>query len=39
LYRERFLASRYGADVIEVTVKPAEDFDPDYPEEHENTPQ
>lgn len=35
LYRERFLAQKYGADVIEVTVKPAENFDPHYPEENE----
>lgn len=33
LYRERFLAEKYGADVIEITVKPAEDIDPHYPEE------
>lgn len=33
LYRERFLAEKYGVDVIEVTVKPAEDIDPHYPEE------
>lgn len=32
LYRERFLANKYGADVIEVTVNPANDFDPYYPE-------
>lgn len=35
LYRERFLAQKYGADVIEVTVSPADDFDPEYPEEGE----
>jgi hypothetical protein len=35
LYRERFLANKYGAEVIEVTVKPASNFDPDYPEEKE----
>ncbi|MCA8992110.1 MAG: EcsC family protein [Planctomycetaceae bacterium] len=35
LYRERFLARKYGADVIEVTVAPADDFDPHYPEESE----
>lgn len=35
LYRERFLAEKYGADVIEVTVEPAEDIDPHYPEEGE----
>ncbi len=33
LYRERFLAEKYGADVIEETVPPAEDLDPHYPEE------
>jgi hypothetical protein len=27
LYRERFLARKYGADIIEVTVKPAADDD------------
>lgn len=35
LYRERFLAQKYGADVIEVTVKPASDIDPHYPEADE----
>jgi hypothetical protein len=35
LYRERFLAEKYGPDIIEVTVKPADDFDPHYPEEDE----
>lgn len=30
LYRERFLAEKYGADVIEVTVKPADTFDVEY---------
>ncbi len=33
LYRERFLARKYGKDVIEATVKPAETFDTDYGEE------
>lgn len=33
LYRERFLAEKYGPDIIEVTVKPAKDIDPHYPEE------
>jgi len=32
LYRERFLARKYGVDVIEVTVEPADNFDPQYPE-------
>lgn len=36
LYRERFLARKYGPDVIEVTVKPASKLDPEYPEEHED---
>lgn len=35
LYRERFLAARYGVEVIEETVKPATDFDPHYAEEPE----
>lgn len=30
LYRERFLAEKYGHDVIEITVKPADDPNPDY---------
>lgn len=34
LYRERFLAEKYGPEIIEVTVKPAEDVDPNYPEEN-----
>ncbi|MGE0826045.1 MAG: EcsC family protein [Candidatus Binatia bacterium] len=38
LYRERFLAAKYGADVIEMTVTPAEDIDPHYPEESEPVP-
>ena len=38
LYRERFLAEKYGPGVIEVTVKPAEDIDPQYPEEAESIP-
>lgn len=33
LYRERFLAEKYGEDAIEVTVKPAEDMHPDYEED------
>lgn len=32
LYRERFLAQKYGGAVIEVTVPPAPDLDPHYPE-------
>ncbi|HET6883100.1 MAG TPA: EcsC family protein [Pirellulales bacterium] len=38
LYRERFLAEKYGAAVIEVTVEPAQDVDPHYPEEGESLP-
>lgn len=38
LYRERFLAAKYGAEVIEVTVEPAKDLDPRYPEEGESIP-
>lgn len=33
LYRERFLAEKYGADIIEVTVKPADNYEPDYEDE------
>lgn len=36
LYRERFLAQKYGANLIEVTVEPAKDIDPYYPEIDEN---
>ncbi|NIF27661.1 EcsC family protein [Pantoea sp. Tr-811] len=32
LYRERFLAQKHGADVIDVTVKPANDYAPNYAE-------
>jgi hypothetical protein len=35
LYRERFLAEKYGVDVIEATVEPAYDIDPHDPEEIE----
>jgi hypothetical protein len=38
LYRERFLAEQYGADIIYEVVKPAEDIDPNYPEEDEDIP-
>lgn len=38
LYRERFLAARYGVDIIEVTVQPATKVDPEYPEEFEHIP-
>ena len=38
LYRERFLAEKYGAEVIEITVEPAADIDPHYPEEGESIP-
>lgn len=30
LYRERFLAEKYGADQIEMTVEPATDLEPGY---------
>lgn len=30
LYRERFLAEKYGENIIEATVKPATDFEPDF---------
>ena len=30
LYRERFLAEKYGADIIEETVRPADSYDPDF---------
>jgi len=33
LYRERFLAEKYGDDIIEETVNPADDFDPDFSNE------
>jgi hypothetical protein len=32
LYRERFLAEKYGENIIEETVKPAENFEADYDE-------
>lgn len=32
LYRERFLAEKYGVEIIEETVKPATDYDPHYTE-------
>ena len=38
LYRERFLAEKYGVEVVEETVPPAEDIDPHYPEEGEVIP-
>lgn len=38
LYRERFLAAKYGADVIEMTVDPAENLDPGYEESFEDIP-
>ncbi|HEX4142968.1 MAG TPA: EcsC family protein [Pirellulales bacterium] len=38
LYRERFLAEKYGPEVVEETVPPAEDIDPHYPEEDEIIP-
>jgi len=30
LYRERLLAHKYGPDIIEATVNPSDDFNPDY---------
>ncbi|MCH7926891.1 MAG: EcsC family protein [Candidatus Dadabacteria bacterium] len=36
LYRERFLAEKYGAEVIEITVNPAKDLSPNYKEIKEN---
>ena len=33
LYRERFLAEKYGSNVIEETVQSAQDFEPDYQDE------
>lgn len=38
LYRERFLAQKYGIQVIEIIVNPADDIDPQYPEEDEEIP-
>jgi hypothetical protein len=38
LYRERFLAAKYGPDVIEITVEPPQDVDPHYPETRESLP-
>ena len=39
LYRERFLAEKYGDVVIEATVQPAQNFDPGYEESNEDVPQ
>jgi hypothetical protein len=39
LYRERFLAAKYGPDIIEVTVQPSTDLDPHYEEEQEPIPE
>ncbi|HSI85277.1 MAG: EcsC family protein [Candidatus Methylacidiphilales bacterium] len=36
LYRERFLAAKYGADVIAASVNPAEDLNPHYLEVNES---
>ena len=38
LYRERFLAAKYGPDNIEITVEPADDLDPGYEESFEDIP-
>ena len=35
LYRERFLAEKYGVDEIEVTVEPATTLQPGYETSHE----
>ena len=32
LYRERFLAAKYDANIIKETVKPADNFEPDFDE-------
>ena len=39
LYRERFLAEKYGAEVIDLTAEPVEGegFEPRYPEACEET--
>jgi hypothetical protein len=39
LYRERFLAQKYGAEVIAITVNPADDIDHGYQDEVEESPQ
>ena len=39
LYRERFLAQKYGPEVIEITVKPAEQLEPEYGEVSEKIPE
>lgn len=38
LYRERFLAEKYGPETIEVSVAPAEEITADYREVHESLP-
>ena len=38
LYRERFLAEKYGDHVIEATVQPAASIDPEYDESNEEVP-
>lgn len=40
LYRERFLAEKYGAEVIDMTAEPVEGegFEPRYPEADEEIP-
>lgn len=38
LYRERFLAEKFGPDVIDLTVKPARDINPPYPDESDSIP-
>lgn len=39
LYRERFLAAKYGPDFIAAPTKPAETVEAEYPEEQEDLPQ
>lgn len=38
LYRERFLAEKYGPETIEATVPPADEITVDYREVHESLP-
>jgi len=38
LYRERFLAAKYGPEIIGAPVIPADDLGPAYPEAGEHLP-
>ena len=38
LYRERFLATKYGPDILSGPTSPADDHDPRYPEGAEELP-